>query len=130
MFLERRESALNADIDEFVLNEAEQIFSTFNNYKTLVCKNENIGIVKYEKMISDYKGWLLELSEKSGLEISDSLLHILITEFNNKKPKKENIQTHNRKGVAGDYKEKLKAETIDKLNHILAPVLTFFNYTI
>jgi hypothetical protein len=62
------------------------------------------------------------------LKASSALLQSLFEESRSLKPEKENIFEHNRKGMAGDYKEKLQAETIDFLNNRFFPILEKFGY--
>ena len=43
-------------------------------------------------------------------------------------PNKENIHKHLRKGQPGDYRSKLKPETIEYLDEKFAPILSRFGY--
>lgn len=127
-FLERRAWAKEVGIDEFVLKESNRVYSIFDRYKSSLCKYHNVGIVKYEDMIHNYQEWLMDLAKKTGMKISSSLEEALIKQNRNKKPKNEDKLSHNRKGIAGDYKEKLKEETIEKLNNKFRIVFLYFNY--
>jgi hypothetical protein len=44
------------------------------------------------------------------------------------KPKEENMHKHLRKGQPGDYKQKLKPETIAYLNERLGTILLRYHY--
>ena len=78
-------------------------------------------------MTSDYKGWLKALLDACDLTISDEFFQSLIEENKRLQPKKEDIHKHIRKGQPGDYKDKLKPETIAYLNTKFAPVFKDFN---
>ncbi|MDN3643754.1 sulfotransferase domain-containing protein [Lutimonas halocynthiae] len=129
-FLDKRSFALSSKIDEFVLNEVDKIFSIFDKYKNKLCRHDNVGIIKYENMIVDYSKWLMDLSNITGLSISDTLRRELVDENLMKRPKNEDKLSHNRKGISGDYKEKLDDKTIEILNSKLEPILTYFAYEI
>lgn len=127
-FLGKRSWALEVGIDEFVLKESDRVFRIFDKYKSNLCKHHNVGIVKYEDMIHNYQEWLMDLINKSGMKISSSLEQELIKKNTNKKPKSEDKLSHNRKGIAGDFKEKLEEDTIEKLNSKFKSVLLYFDY--
>ena len=128
-FLKVREWAKSIGIDEYVLSEMEKVRFVFERYKnSLVSTYNNVVVVKYENMVSNYESWLTDLANKAGLKISDQLHRELSTKFEQNRVKKENKFAHVRKGVAGDFKEKLQAETIDQLNAEFDEVLRYFGY--
>lgn len=129
-FMQKKDWAKNVDINQYVLKEAETLHSILNKYMTILCLNKNVGIVKYEDMILDYSKWLTTLVDLTGMKMSNSLEKELIDENLKRKPVNENKFSQNRKGIAGDYKEKLEKGTIEKLNTMFEPIISFFNYEI
>ena len=130
-FFIKRKFAREVNIDDYVLTEAPKVSAVFKKYKEfLVDKYEQTNILKYEEMISDYEKWLINLASISGLEMNDNLRNTLISNFERSRVKKENKNVHIRKGIAGDYQNKLKPETIDKLNLQLVEILEAFKYSI
>ena len=129
-FMNKRNLALDNRIDDFVLSEVDQVHSVFEKYKNHLCRYDNVGIIKYENMIVDYSEWLTNISNMSGLSISPSLRKELVEDNLRKSPKSEDKQSHNRKGISGDYKEKLEGSTIEILNSKLESILSFFDYEI
>lgn len=127
-FLKKRDIAKRQNIDDFVLNEADNLLEVFEKYQEFLVDKYNIGIVKYEDMVSNYEEWLMDLSFKAGLNLSETLKNDIISENSKRKKSAEDIFQHNRKGVAGDYKEKLLPETIEKLNIKFSKVLKFYEY--
>ena len=128
-FLQLRKWARGVGIDEYVLSESPKVYSIFNRYKNdLVIEYEKVGLVKYEDMIANYTTWLEGLAEKSGLVMSNLLNDELYKEFEKTKGRRENKFAHLRKGVVGDYKEKLREETIEQLNDQFDGILRFFGY--
>ena len=128
-FLKRRNEIKNLSIDDFVLQESELVLSIYDKYDTyLLQQHPNVGIVKYEDMVTHYELWLTDLANKTGLPLSTELKEQLVTEYNDNRIKKENKHAHNRKGIVGDFKEKLQPSTIDKLNIIYKDVLRAYDY--
>ncbi|MCG8320341.1 MAG: sulfotransferase domain-containing protein [Cytophagales bacterium] len=128
-FLEVREWARSISIDEYVLSESDKVHAVFDRYRNnLIAKYDNVGIVRYEDMVSGYRRWLAGLANKSGLKISDRLSEELLTEYEQNRVRKENKFAHVRKGVAGDYREKLREDTIEQLNDQFDGILGFFGY--
>lgn len=130
-FLKRREIASKMEIDEFVLMEKEGVLQNFEKYTNqLIDKYTHIHVTSYEKMIGSFDVWLKELIEYCELEVDQSLFNELVSQQNRKKPKSEDIYNHDRKGVHGDYLEKLKPETIGELNRYFDKYLNKFGYQI
>jgi hypothetical protein len=130
-FLKKREAAKNMSIDAFVLKEYPVVLSRFRAYKNeLIEEYDNVTVLRYEDMITNYRGWLKRLAEGGGLNVSDPLFKRLTTEFEEKSVRSENKYRHVRKATAGDYKEKLQPETIHNLNEKFSPYMRFFGYSV
>lgn len=127
-FLDKREWVNSVNIDTYVLDQADAFYSIFNKYKTQLCNQHQVGILKYEDMVTNYEEWLMAIAKLTDMEIPDSIKHELIRNNRASTPLKENKFSHNRKGISGDYKEKLTAETIKELNTIFKPILSYFDY--
>lgn len=118
-------------IDEFVLMEKEGVLNNFEKYSNLMIdKYPHIHVISYEKMIGSFEVWLKELIEYCDLEVDKSLFDQIVSQQKRKKPKTEDIYNHDRKGVHGDYLEKLKPETINELNRYFEYYLKKFGYQI
>lgn len=128
-FLRRRESVKKMNIDEFVLKDYPRVLSRFQAYQdTLLTLYDNVTLLRYEDMITDYRKWLKDLASGCGFSISVPLINILVEEFEKSRTHSEDKYRHIRKGVSGDYKEKLKPETISKLNEVFYQHLKKFGY--
>ena len=128
-FIKMREWVKSVEIDEYVLAESERVYNVFDKYKTeLIEKHPNVAVLKYETMVSDYSQWLSQLSAKTEMKLSHTLQNELTESFHKNRSKKEDINAHTRKGVAGDYLEKLKPETIKTLNNKFQQLLDFYGY--
>lgn len=83
----------------------------------------------YEDMKSDFPAWLRGLLDYTELDIEEKHFQFLLRENTRRRPKKEDIHQHLRKGKAGEHKEKLQQETIDYLNSKFVPILETFKYS-
>lgn len=81
-------------------------------------------------MVYDFEGWLSGIINYCDFNVDSKLIKRLVEENMQMKPKKENIHKHLRKGLPGDYKNKLKPETINLLNKKFVLYLEKFNYSI
>jgi hypothetical protein len=129
LFVEQREKSGESAIDEYVVGESDRVYSTLQRYKTLLLdKYPNVYVTKYEEMINDFRGWLDKLLYNCELNIGHDFFTALLERNERIRPKGEDIHRHIRKGKPGEYKEKLKQETIEYLNAKFSPMLLTFGY--
>jgi len=128
-FEKNRQQAQTETIDDYALKNSEKIHDIYTDYmQHLLKKNTRVYVCKYEEMIKDFEAWLTGLLDYAALEITPELKQQFIAEHQAKAPKKEDAEQHLRKGKAGDYKIKLKSETIDNLNIKFKEILYYFDY--
>jgi hypothetical protein len=119
-FLERRKTAKNSTIDEFVLSQAEEFHRRYKAYQDAY-DEQDILLLRYEDMILDFSTWLDKFLAHLGIEVDERGRKILM-EYDQFKPKKENIKSNKRQVSAGDHKNKLQPETIETLNSLFEDV--------
>ena len=128
-FLTERQAAQNLTIDEYVVAESDRVLRIFERYQTLLLDaHPHVHVTKYEDMISDFETWITRLLGYCDLALSEEFVQQLVAENEAKKPKQEDQSKHLRRGVAGDYKEKLQQDTIEALNEKFGPTLSRFGY--
>ncbi len=128
-FMRRRSEAQSSTIDEFVIKESARELEIFCRYEALLLRHHpHVHFTTYERMVGNFGHWLDELLDYCELPISPRLRDAITRENERQKPKKENVNRHLRKGRPGDYREKLKPETIALLNERFAAVLQTFGY--
>ena len=128
LLIERRKIAQTSTVDEHVLsNQSDRFVNTYNEYLTHVYGKKNVLFIKYEELILDFKNCLEKINKHCGFELSPEQLNLL-DKSDSFKAKKENQHTHVRKISSGDYKEKLKAETIEILNKKFEGILKTLKY--
>jgi hypothetical protein len=120
-------------IDNFVLGKPKFL----KRYETLLgwpTNRSNIIYLRYHNMVENFQYWLNRAVQPFSLTPSQEQL--LFKKFKGQfKPVKENtvkqmksgILKHKRKMTPGDYKEKLKKETIEKLNEKFKDIIQFIN---
>ena len=129
LFVEQRTKARETEIDKYAVTESDRVNNTLQRYKTLLIdKYPNVYVTKYEEMINDFRGWLDKLLYKCELNIRHEFFEALLERNERIRPKDEDIHRHLRKGKSGEYKEKLKQETIEFLNTKFLPMLLTFGY--
>jgi len=129
-FMARREFALRSTIDEYVLAESEKLNRTFLKYHELLLqKYPTIYVARYEDMLGDFGGWLKGLIEYCDLEVSAELFDSIMAENEGMKPADEDVSRHLRKGLPGDYLDKLQPATIKFLNDKFTLMLERFGYS-
>jgi hypothetical protein len=129
-FMKERRAALETTLDDYVIAESDKLYGILQRYKDLLLdKYPHVHLTTYEKMVSDFHGWLTNLLNYCDIVISNDLRRSLIEENDRLRPKKENVHEHIRKGAHGDYKNKLRPDTIDYLNEKFSPLLEVFGYT-
>jgi len=128
-FMKQRRTARKLTVDEYVIAESGRVYDDFARYQSMLLeKYPNTYLTTYEQMVSDFGGWLDGLVGYCELDVSKSLFESLIQENEHLTPKREDIHKHLRKGQPGDYREKLKIETIEYLDAKFASILARFGY--
>lgn len=123
-----KKGVINADltIDEYVLKHAKQHLNKLKTYLG-VLDFDNTKVFKYEDIYFDKYHFIKEIFEYFGFEVSDEVL-VRAAKSRDVRPVKEDATKHIRKGTPGDYKEKLKQDTIEKLNEMFSSTSFQFGY--
>jgi len=128
-FMKMRQKARNVTIDEYVVSECDRVCANYERYVSLLLdRYDHVLVTKYEEMTSDFEAWLKKILEKCEFKVSDQLLETILTEAGHLKPTQEDVHQHIRKGMPGDYKEKLDRKTIDCIDTKFSSVLKRFDY--
>lgn len=120
-----REKALRLTVDEYVIAKSAEFRITYEHYLQHLKGRENVQLIRYEDMITDYPGFLNALS--SVLSIDQKIKDQLIKEDPFKVAEEDKF-SHKRKVKAGDYLDKLKPETIEILNSEFKSIIKELGY--
>lgn len=86
-------------------------------------------LLKYEDMMDRPDVWIEGLSNALGLADASGFEEIIGTDSQAGAAANEDQWAHRRQATPGDYRRKLKPETVDRLNDLYAPYLDAFGYS-
>jgi len=124
-------------IDRFILREkkgkdktlAEKFVWKYEIYLRYLLNKSNVVFAKYEEMVTDFRSWLSKIIPPFSIPDSEKVITRLARKHRDSfKITRENIWDHKRKITPGDYKEKLKPETIRELNILFKDILRKLDY--
>lgn len=123
-----REWVQTHTIDEYVLNEAPNLKSRLDHLvNRLDNLNANEYVVKYEDMVLNFESWIEQVL-KPFTNTPIGIKKRLYKRFENQFHAVPEQLVHKRKMIPGDYKEKLKVETINYLNQLFQKELALLGY--
>ena len=121
-----RRLSLAQSIDEFALEKCPLYTNAQRRYATRLA-GKAVRIFRYEDVIFRKEEWMAELVYFLGLPYRRRFVSRVAAQFD-VIPQEEDATKHIRKVSPGDYREKLKLETIRGLNDRLAPFLSAYGY--
>jgi hypothetical protein len=127
--LKERERVKKMSLDDYVLETYPRFKKVYEDYIQNLLGKENVYSTKFEDLLADSAGWLKAASEHCNLKCSEDLLQNISTGITSNL-KVENKHKHHRKASPGEFKQKLKEETIQKLNAEFKVILEKLNYAI
>lgn len=123
---ELRARSLTYDIDKIVVDRARPMLNTIMEYRYLL-NDSKIRIFKYEDVIRAKRRWIEDILSFLGWSCAASLPDQILG-WADVIPAKEDPRAFVRKVTPGDYREKLKPDTIVAIENILTPALSLFGY--
>jgi Sulfotransferase domain len=146
-----RKEVAEAGIDKFVLDMSDENFTRYTGdygtgspynryigniqdryitYLREVIRKPNAVVISYEEMVLDFRSWLRKFLTAFKLADADETYEFVADRHaETVKPTGEDNWSHKRKVTPGDYKEKLRPETISKLNLRFSKVLDALGYS-
>jgi hypothetical protein len=114
------------DIDAYCLNYSWIVNADFFLHRDIISDAQTL-IIKYEDFVYDHGKLTQDINRWFNLGLTAEVM-MAISEKHSKPPEMENPNVHVRQAHPGDHKRKLKPQTIDTLNSVLAPYLSTFDY--
>jgi hypothetical protein len=120
------------------------VHDRYVRYLREVVGRPNASILSYEGMVLDFPGWLRKLLAGFALDDAEETYRFMLSRIEIQNdvtrrvvrsytesilPTNEDVFSHKRKATPGDYKEKLRPETILKLNERFREVLDVLGYS-
>jgi hypothetical protein len=146
-----RKEVAEAGIDKFALDMSDEDFARYKGgygtglrygryvgnirdryitYLREVASRPNAIVISYEQMVLDFRGWLQKFLTAFELPDADGTYQFVANRrAKSVKPVGEDIRSHMRKVTPGDYREKLRPETIAELNRRFSEVLDALGYS-
>lgn len=128
--IERRATALEQGIDQYVLEQAKVYQRAYSDYLKYLHAKEFVHFSRYEDMILDFDHWLETLIKVLDLEDSTIAIENIIRKHKEQKPASGDVFAQRRTVTPGDHKDKLQPETIQALNEMFKDILPAFGYNV
>ncbi len=122
-----RTNAQSQTIDEFVKENIPIYLQRYHQHIHHLLGEPNVLFLKYEDMVLNFESWFNQLIEFLPIEVQPSQITKIIKKAN-LKVQKEDIYSHKRQVIPGDYQRKLTPEMITLLNQEFKEILEQMNY--
>jgi hypothetical protein len=127
IFEAQREEIKNLTIGEYALSRAKQ-YKVRMEILSQILKNHNeVLLLAYENMVENTEQWLKKVSDFLEQPLTESLYSRLDNKIDFTVAKEDDSK-HKRQVLPGDYRRKLKPETIQEINNVLDMQLNEFCY--
>lgn len=115
------------DIDSFAIEQAKTYSRRLGMITDLCNKYDDYTLLTYETMVLDFAAWENQLYGYLSVD-PPQRIRAQVAELANFEVPEEDVTQHKRQVVPGDHKRKLKSETIEQMDAILAEHLTQYGY--
>ncbi len=124
--LESRQKTASMSVDDFVLRRARLYLDNFHKYQQKL-PVDTLTTYRYEDVIYAKQAWLTDIVEKLSLPCDKATVKNVAKQFDIF-PKAENQGKHIRQVHPGNYKTKLRPQTIESINEKLNEFLQRYDY--
>jgi hypothetical protein len=123
---ERRERVQAMTIDEFVIEKADEVVESLDDYRRLA---DTYGVrpLTYAQMMSDWNGFMDGVEDALGVKISQHHRDVLEAKGRIGEDLGDNANEHLRKGTPGDHVDKLAPETVSHLTNVFSSHLRWLD---
>ena len=125
-FIERNSRTADLEIDEYVLQAGRNYLKKMQSYRDAL-DLDSILMRRYEDIYFDKRGFLGEIFTTFRLPVAADILDSVAAR-NDIRPDAEQTGKHIRKGAPGDHREKLRPETIARLNDLFHDTCKDYGY--
>lgn len=117
------------DIDTYVLEYSNELLKRYEKYISLLSRNKLTYSYRYEDIYTDPIKWIkLILNDLSIKPSANAMTQTIIEAAFSRVSEDEYV--FNRSGTSGSFREKLRPETVIKLNEVFENVLNTMGYHI
>lgn len=126
--LRKREELKKIGIDEYINTQIDAKFWLLRQRRIAdLAKEDGTKFWRYEDVIFNKKEWIDEILDRVEIELPCESKEKILKK-RDVLPSEENVDSHIRKVTPGDHKDKLSAETIDRLNEHFSEILSYWRY--
>jgi hypothetical protein len=122
----RRREALDTTIDEYVVERGRSLLSAYLGYVNQL-DSASMRVVKYEDYIFKKPDLIRLIASDFDMHVDDAQIATIMA-WADIRPETEPPPACGRRVTPGDHREKLRPETIAKLNTIMKPAMDAFGY--
>lgn len=109
----------------------EAILRMYQRYCRELLGKPNVTLVKYEELVTDYPRWLSKVLPAFEFDNEREVEQRMVEKYKDAfRVDSEDILQHKRQITPGDYRRKLKPETIEFLNEQFEDVLQLLDYPV
>lgn len=126
-FQQQRSQAADLGIDGYALSQAERLRTMFDAYVEVARRPTCLGVIRFEDFVGDFEHWFAEVERICDVPPSPTRRDRL-GPLAPQRPSAERKAMKIRSGRSGQFRERLKPETVAELDRIFAPVLEQFGY--
>lgn len=119
-FVLRRSQMGSLDINEYALAVSDRVREIYEAYRSNIPRD---WVVTYEDMWSDFDSWIYSVGKILGINLSSSDVDRYRRMADLREDRVEDQRLHIRRGVPGDYIDKLSPEVVEQLTERFQDVL-------
>lgn len=124
--LQERQAAARLNIDEYVMKNMEYFIRRFRDYRRL--EDDRLKLYRYEDVVFKKYQWIQDILAFLELELGEKTIQEIVESYD-VFPMHEDPALHIRQVTPGDYKQKLKPDTIEILNQQFKETLDHYGYS-
>lgn len=125
--VETREMARSLEIDDYVRQITPAYRQFMADYRTRLCEPFDVKIYRYEDVIYRKAEWVADLARHFGWEVGQEITGSIAAKHDTI-PEREDVKSHVRQVHPGNFRKKLKPETVEYLDDYLEEEMAFLGY--
>lgn len=126
--LRLREEGSQVNIDQYISYLVAEWAGNYRMYCTVLVGRPDVMLLKYEDMVADFPSWFDRLTNFWQIELRPRIRDKYLQRANFD-VKREDKNAHKRKVTPGDFRAKLRPQTIEMLNYEFRDVLDLLGYS-
>ncbi len=127
-FLGRRVAAGDASVDDYVREMAPVFRKRYRDYLNIVVGEYGVEPLRYEDMVADCRGWVRAFFSRLDLAPDEKDYQAAADIGGFERAVRGDIHDHVRRREPGEFRERLRPDTVDWLGEYFAPELAQLGY--